>query len=69
MPLMWELPGAPRNMRPQFRVKHAITKTDYAVTVVTGKARQGKYVSQARLAGLPLTGLTRKVLRKTGFLI
>lgn len=69
MPLMWELPVAPRNMRPQFRVKHAITKTDYAVTVVTGKARQGKYVSQARLAGLPLTGLTRKVLRKTGFLI
>ena len=69
MPLMWELPPAPARYPSEFTVKHAITNTDYTVKVVAAKSRAGKYVTHADLARLPLTGLTRKVLRKSGILI
>ena len=69
MPLMWELPPARAHIAGEFTVKHAITQTEYTVSVVSGKARAGRYVAQGELARLPLTGLTRKVLRKSGFLI
>jgi A/G-specific adenine glycosylase len=69
MPLMWELPPASVSSASDFTVKHAITKTDYTVKVVAAKSRAGKYVAHADLARLPLTGLTRKVLRKSGILI
>jgi len=52
-----------------FSVRHSITVTDYTVRVWDGERPQsygGKWVSCARLPGMPLTGLTRKILRKAG---
>ena len=54
---------------PIFSVRHSITVTHYTVRVWDGAARQsgsGKWVPSRKLAGLPLTGLTRKILRKAG---
>lgn len=68
MPAMWELPeiedanGAP----PWLTLRHSITVTDYRVAVSQVQARQnsdGSWISKRRLARLPLTGLTRKILR------
>lgn len=70
---MWELPsvddgGSPAE--PLLRLKHSITVTDYDVSVVAGKraAGQGRWIPLARLPELPLTGLTRKILRRLGLL-
>jgi A/G-specific adenine glycosylase len=54
---------------PIFMVRHSITVTDYTVRVWDGavpRSDSGKWVSSGRLARLPLTGLTRKILRKAG---
>ena len=65
MPGMWELPAARRNgMRPAAVLRHSITTTDYRVQVLHGTSRQGKWVPVERLARLPLTGLTRKILKR-----
>ncbi len=66
---MWELPQSDtadgevvlRNVR------HSITDTDSAITVVKGSARKmrgGKWIRLDDVATLPLTGLTKKILRK-----
>lgn len=68
MPAMWELPTAIGAGDVAFRLRHAITSTDYAVEVQQGRALSGKYVSLSRLKHLPLTGLTRKILRKAAIL-
>ncbi len=64
MPGMWELPAAGGNgTRPAAVLRHAITRTDYRVKVFEGSSRQGEWVALHRLARLPLTGLTKKILK------
>ncbi len=64
MPGMWELPSAaPNGRRPAAVFRHSITTTDYRVRVIRAPARGGEWVPLRRLSRLPLTGLTRKILR------
>jgi len=69
MPGMWELPEIPSANGSRvawITVRHSITTTDYLVRVVRGRApdiTQGSRVRVSRLSELPLTGLTRKILR------
>ena len=64
MPGMWELPAAKVNgARPAAVLRHSITTTDYRVRVMKSTSRQGEWVALERLARLPLTGLTRKILK------
>jgi A/G-specific adenine glycosylase len=69
MPGMWELPEvAPTNGNDQalLTLRHSITVTDYLVRVMPGPAprtAEGRWVAKSRLTKLPLTGLTRKILR------
>lgn len=69
MPSMWELPEvAPSNRtaEPYLTLRHSITVTDYTVQVkkaAAPKAAAGRWVPKSRLSKLPLTGLTRKILR------
>ncbi len=64
MPAMWELPAAKVNgARPAAVLKHSITTTDYRVLVFKGGSRTGEWVPRKRLSRLPLTGLTRKILK------
>ena len=54
---------------PIFSVRHSITVTDYRVRVWDGSTQEGdsgKWVSCGQLSRMPLTGLTRKILRKAG---
>ena len=57
---------------PLFSVRHSITVTDYTVRVwkrADPQSRAGTWVSCGRLSRIPLTGLTRKILRKAGAVI
>jgi A/G-specific adenine glycosylase len=68
MPGMWELPQLPSPPRttPVLTVRHAITTTDYTVSVyecARTSAARGRWTPLRRLSRLPITGLTRKVLR------
>jgi A/G-specific adenine glycosylase len=55
-------------------VRHSITDTDYEVRVVglrlkaLGKPENklGRWIDSSEIVELPLTGLTRKILRKLG---
>ena len=52
-------------------LRHSITVTDYSVRVWSGAANGengGRWISLQRLSRLPLTGLARKILRKTDLL-
>jgi A/G-specific adenine glycosylase len=57
-----------------FVVRHSITDTDYEVQVVSAGlkvlgadgAKAGRWVEREEILELPLTGLTRKILRKQG---
>jgi len=74
MPGMWELPEVRSHGSGEkrlFSVKHSITVTDFTVHVVKGGLEscqnshsQGTWVRTSRLSGMPLTGLTRKILRR-----
>jgi len=70
MPGMWELPASilDRDRRPLLEVRHSITDTDYRVYVyesaARGKTAPGTWVQVSRISELPLTGLTRKILRR-----
>jgi A/G-specific adenine glycosylase len=74
MPGMWELPEVKSLVSTEerlFSVKHSITITDFTVHVVSGefenhsnKHSRGTWVKISRLGKLPLTGLTRKILRR-----
>lgn len=70
MPGMWELPQvAPQaSHMPLFSVRHAITVTDYKVQVVSHTGAEGTWVRRERLNRLPLTGLTKKILRRAGII-
>lgn len=71
---MWELPELPEiptGAEPAVMLRHAITVTNYRVSVVRGDARLASthekhlhWAALPDLGTLPLTGLTRKVLRK-----
>src|SRR4051812_39888119 len=69
---MWELPetSCPADDdRPLLIVKHSITVTDYTVHVWAGSVpsdAKGKWLAVDRLSKLALTGLARKVLRRSG---
>jgi A/G-specific adenine glycosylase len=72
MPGMWELPevAAPVGKH-RWNLKHSITVTDYTVRVSEGLAPPGVAgcrVARAQLASMPLTGLTRKILRQAGII-
>ena len=77
MPLMWELPeasaGCLASEGPLWSVKHSITDTDYTVNVFRGtgmtrtRTRRAKWFAENEVRSLPLTGLTRKVLKKAGW--
>lgn len=69
MPGMWELPKANGSSGDAvlLRLRHAITTTDYRVTILKGgsaDASGGKWVGPEQASRLPLTGLARKVLRR-----
>ncbi|HUQ50048.1 MAG TPA: hypothetical protein VM056_04975, partial [Terriglobales bacterium] len=67
---MWELPSAvASSTEPLFTLKHSITNTDYQVFVFRGASRGragGKTVDFGDVEKLPLTGLTRKILKRMG---
>jgi A/G-specific adenine glycosylase len=67
---MWELP---ENMKvskrqPLLALKHSITTTDWAISVFTGytapRSASVRWVPLDEVSRLPLTGLTRKILRR-----
>jgi A/G-specific adenine glycosylase len=72
MPGMWELPEVKSHPSPEnrlFSVKHSITITDFTVHVVNGgKSETATWVRITRLGTLPLTGLTRKILRRAAII-
>ena len=71
MPEMWELPETvPNGDKPICTLRHAITVTDFRVSVFQSKKPQqgGRWVKIGRVADLPLTGLTRKILRRAGII-
>lgn len=70
MPGMWELPETKQPKRKPFlQLRHAITNTDYSVLVfqaspqIRGNLESGRWVALPSVKDLPLTGLTRKILR------
>lgn len=69
MPAMWELPEVSPldgSGEPLLTLRHSITVTDYKVHVLRAAVpagTAGRWVLKARLTRLPLTGLTRKILR------
>jgi A/G-specific adenine glycosylase len=70
MASMWELPEIPPpddHEKPLFSVRHSITVTDYTVSVWRTPPAQsrGKWVPKERLEKIALTGLARKILRKS----
>jgi A/G-specific adenine glycosylase len=70
MPGMWELPEMPAASALDgagLTLRHSITVTDYVVRVMQSPAQRGtagRWVRKERIAGLPLTGLARKILRQ-----
>jgi A/G-specific adenine glycosylase len=71
MPSMWELPElASMNGagKPAFTLRHSITVTDYTVRVWRAAAPSriaGKWIPLERLGQVALTGVARKILRKS----
>lgn len=80
---MWELPELTAPVADALRggevlctLRHSITDTDYEVTIVALPLRalrgteklRGRWVNLAEVAKLPLTGLTRKALRRSSLL-
>jgi len=72
MPGMWELPQTrPGAGEPILRLRHAITNTDYRVSVYgakTGNGSAGRWLKLTDVERLPLTGLTRKILRQSNLI-
>ncbi|MFY9645002.1 MAG: A/G-specific adenine glycosylase [Terriglobales bacterium] len=81
MPGMWELPQVSEPSRPlledaQWRTfRHSITVTDYTVCVLrnrplAGLARvgKGKWIAIESIPRMPITGLTRKILKASGII-
>jgi A/G-specific adenine glycosylase len=70
MPSMWELPRVSRNSsaKPLLTLRHSITTTDWTISVFVRPnapvAARSRWISLAKVPQLPLTGLTRKILRE-----
>jgi len=67
MPGMWELPRVAQKPRraPWQTFRHSITITDYIVHVHRNRApaAKGQWIPAASISHLPVTGLTRKILK------
>ena len=78
MPGMWELPQSFQPLRglPKSAVwrkfRHSITTTAYTVHVLrnapAGKNKTGEWISVEHFAQIPITGLTRKILKASGII-
>ena len=81
MPGMWELPQSsepPRPTRPAAHwrtFRHSITVTNYTVHVLrnvplptAAPAAKGKWIAIDRIPHIPITGLTRKILKAGGII-
>jgi A/G-specific adenine glycosylase len=80
MPAMWELPQAskPPNSLPAAApwrtFRHSITVTNYTVHVLrntspnTAPSLKGKWITIDRISQIPITGLTRKILKAGGII-
>ena len=71
MPGMWELPqvAVTRSRELLFSVRHSITVTDFTVRVLSCAGElEGTWIKNSRLASLPLTGLTKKILRRAAII-
>jgi A/G-specific adenine glycosylase len=73
MPGMWELPECEGDAGAELcRLRHSITDTDYEVCVASARLRElgaavraaGAWVKREELTTHPLTGLTRKILKR-----
>lgn len=66
---MWELPTAlASDGTPVVRLRHSITNNDYTVLVFqlgAAHVRGGRWIRLKKAPELPITGLTRKILRAT----
>jgi A/G-specific adenine glycosylase len=74
MPGMWELPetvGATKQ-NSLLALKHCITRTDWTITVFTGQIAPRnasvRWIPLDEVSRLPITGLTRKILRRLNLL-
>jgi A/G-specific adenine glycosylase len=69
---MWELPEVQNgNGGHSLKLRHSITVTDYTVHVLRQgppSGLRGSWVGYSRLPDIPLTGLTRKILRAAGII-
>ena len=81
MPGMWELPETqlPKDKpgRILFSLKHSITVTNYQVHVInasgeapasTASSGSERWIKDAQLSEIPLTGLARKILHRAGII-
>ncbi|HZQ20925.1 MAG TPA: A/G-specific adenine glycosylase [Terriglobales bacterium] len=72
MPAMWELPKVDSSLdQPLFTLRHSITITDFTVNVHEysgAPPASAKWIRLSRLPELPLTGLTKKILRKANII-
>ncbi len=76
MPGMWELPPLPQKPHrtpasaPWRTFRHSITITNYTVHVRQSSAptATGKWIPLANIPHLPITGLTRKILKAAGII-
>jgi len=66
MPSMWELPQDRASGKVIARLGHSITNRRYLVNVRHAESppKHGRWVPISKVQHLPLTGLTRKILRK-----
>jgi A/G-specific adenine glycosylase len=78
---MWELPQSPESPSasldtPPWRTfRHSITVTDYTVHVLKNASpgnapfgAKGKWIATDRISQIPITGLTRKILKAGGII-
>jgi A/G-specific adenine glycosylase len=66
MPGMWQLPVTDDNGTALLTLRHSITVTNYLVRVREARPPEdvrGRWVHSTRVTRLPLTGLTKKILR------
>jgi A/G-specific adenine glycosylase len=76
MPGMWELPPPSQKSHraplsaPWRTFRHSITVTDFTVHVRRDSfsAAKGKWIPVAKIPHLPITGLTRKILKAAGII-
>jgi adenine-specific DNA glycosylase len=83
MPGMWELPQSSKPPQPAHAAahwrtfRHSITVTDYTVHVLRNTplrntpspdAAKGKWIAIDRISQIPITGLTRKILKAGGII-